>query len=536
MSTEALSGTGLALDAWLSRELESVHGVDEITQRGFIALSFVSIHIHPQYRSGAMDGALFKPRDRLWPKSNNQIPFPSLWFTPGSSIFLRRTDMEDVLTEIPLPSRILQEDLNNFVPHVPPLPSPFLPSLSDKSCNIYTLNDPDRSILLVSVQSSVAPERSRTFTAGSQLSGLGDSSLLKDLEYFPSWSKIDGLAAALLARCEMRNIKGILCTIQKKMAASLGLACSVFRFTALLVLVSYGIRLSAGSDPPLTLDYYAKSCPAVLEIVRLSISLLILASVDKIALYTLANTHVEELHLYKLSHGNSLQRHSHSGVIIGLYRFHDWSRKIVAFQVGGPYWHVPLGRKDSRTASYEFALTNLPTADESLPSMISKFLLQGLSVTDMVALAGAHTIGMARCQNFRSRIYGNYELTSSKTIPSEAHLKDLQSTCPAMGGGESNVASMDYVTPNLFDNSYYHLLIHGEGLLNSDQEMYSGLTAAQTKEIVKKYAADPIAFFVQFSESFVKMGNITNPESFVNGEVRRNCRFVNAGTQKDSAA
>ena len=57
-------------------------------------------------------------------------------------------------------------------------------------------------------------------------------------------------------------------------------------------------------------------------------------------------------------------------------------------QVGGPYWDVPLGRKDSVTANFELANTNLPTPNESLLSIISKFLYQGLSVTDLVALVG----------------------------------------------------------------------------------------------------------------------------------------------------
>lgn len=86
---------------------------------------------------------------------------------------------------------------------------------------------------------------------------------------------------------------------------------------------------------------------------------------------------------------------------------------------------------------------------------------------------------------------------------------------------------MDNVTPNLFDNSYYHILLKGEGLLNSDQVLYSSVFGIETKELVKTYAADPVAFFQQFSDSMVKMGNIANPDGFFTGEVRRNCRFVN---------
>ncbi|KAL8116610.1 hypothetical protein AgCh_022956 [Apium graveolens] len=56
-------------------------------------------------------------------------------------------------------------------------------------------------------------------------------------------------------------------------------------------------------------------------------------------------------------------------------------------QVGEPHWHIPLGRKDSKTAGYELATSNLPGVNEGLLSMISNFMYQGLSVTDLVALS-----------------------------------------------------------------------------------------------------------------------------------------------------
>lgn len=60
-------------------------------------------------------------------------------------------------------------------------------------------------------------------------------------------------------------------------------------------------------------------------------------------------------------------------------------------QVGGPYWDVPVGKKDSKSASLTLAETNLPSANQDLVTLISKFLYQGLSVTDMVALVGKIT-------------------------------------------------------------------------------------------------------------------------------------------------
>lgn len=134
---------------------------------------------------------------------------------------------------------------------------------------------------------------------------------------------------------------------------------------------------------------------------------------------------------------------------------------------------------------------------------------------------------MARCVNYRSRIYGDFETTSELDPSAETYVSNLRATCPAAGGGEDYESAMDYVTPNLFDNTYYHILLKGEGLLNSDQELYSSVFGMETKKLVQQYAENAVAFFEQFSESMVKLGNITNPDTYVDGEVRKNCRFVN---------
>ncbi|XP_051145889.1 uncharacterized protein LOC127261646 [Andrographis paniculata] len=214
--------------------------------------------------------------------------------------------MDDVITDVPPPSRFLLDDLNNFATPPPPLPSPFLvfpsadsakkfspslliiamstpslhflhhissktvvgtlilpeipfsgnsiePSLKDKSCNIYTLNDDSGgSIMIVLVQFPVTPERAHAvaklligerivpervlildsirssnfrgkldpdetiaFKLETSLerknSDIGESPLFKTLDYYPSGSVVDGLAAALLSRCEVRKIKATLC-------------------------------------------------------------------------------------------------------------------------------------------------------------------------------------------------------------------------------------------------------------------------------------------------------------------------------------
>jgi peroxidase len=57
-------------------------------------------------------------------------------------------------------------------------------------------------------------------------------------------------------------------------------------------------------------------------------------------------------------------------------------------QVGGPYWDVPLGRRDSLGASIQGSNNDIPAPNNTLPTIITKFKRQGLNIVDVVALSG----------------------------------------------------------------------------------------------------------------------------------------------------
>ncbi|KAG9448662.1 hypothetical protein H6P81_008627 [Aristolochia fimbriata] len=333
--------------------------------------------------------------------------------------------------------------------------------------------------------------------------------------------------------------------------ASSSLRSFSFSFFALFFFI---VGTSNAAEPYLTLDYYSSSCPHVLNIVRRELECAVLseprlaASVLRLHFhdcfvqgcdgsillddtYSLkgekeAPTNANSVRGYELIDRVKNKLESECPGIVSCADILTIAARDAVILVGGPYWDVPLGRKDSRTASFTLANENLPTADQGVLTLLSKFLYQGLTVTDMVALVGAHTIGMARCENFRERIYGGFQTTAKNSPLAASHLESLKRICP-VNGGDDNVAALDQLTPNLFDNSFYQYLLRGEGLLNSDQQMYTSLLGSQTKDLVVKYAHDSVAFFQQFSDSMVRMGNITNHESFTTGEVRKNCRFVN---------
>ncbi|CBI27502.3 unnamed protein product, partial [Vitis vinifera] len=186
--------------------------------------------------------------------------------------------------------------------------------------------------------------------------------------------------------------------------------------------------------------------------------------------------------------------------------------------VGGPTWTLKLGRRDSTTSGLSQAATNLPTFRDGLDRLTSLFSSKGLSTRDMVALSGSHTIGQARCVTFRDRIYGN------GTNIDAGFASTRRRRCPAdNGNGDDNLAPLDLVTPNSFDNNYFKNLIQRKGLLQSDQVLFNG---GSTDSIVTEYSKSPSTFSSDFSSAMVKMGDI-EPLIGSAGVIRKFCNVIN---------
>ncbi|KAL8531886.1 hypothetical protein ACS0TY_008477 [Phlomoides rotata] len=184
--------------------------------------------------------------------------------------------------------------------------------------------------------------------------------------------------------------------------------------------------------------------------------------------------------------------------------------------VGGPTWNVRLGRRDSTTASRSQANSDLPGPNSSLQQLIDSFDRKTLSVRDMVALSGAHTIGQAQCSSFRGRIYSNGTDIDANFATTRRR------TCPQTGG-DANLAPLDLVTPNSFDNNYFRNLLQRRGLLQSDQVLFSG---GSTDTIVSQYSTNPATFAADFAAAMIRMGEI-QPLVGQNGIIRRICSAVN---------
>lgn len=130
-------------------------------------------------------------------------------------------------------------------------------------------------------------------------------------------------------------------------------------------------------------------------------------------------------------------------------------------------------------------------------------------------LKGAHTIGQARCTSFRTRLYNESNINATFAA-------SLKNNCPS-SGGDNNLSPLDTTSPTTFDNAYFKNLQVQEGLLHSDQQLFSG---GSTDSRVNTYSSTPATFSTDFANAMVKMGNIS-PLTGSSGQIRNNCRKVN---------
>uniref|UniRef100_A0A7N0TSN0 Peroxidase n=1 Tax=Kalanchoe fedtschenkoi TaxID=63787 RepID=A0A7N0TSN0_KALFE len=183
----------------------------------------------------------------------------------------------------------------------------------------------------------------------------------------------------------------------------------------------------------------------------------------------------------------------------------------------GPRWEVPVGRKDSLFASYETAASHLPSPASNVTALVGAFQDVGLTLADLVALSGAHTIGKAKCSSFSSRL----SIGTGSLRGDPEFLQSLLMLCYPSTSISTAMADLDLKTPTAFDNQYYINLLRGEGLLVSDEMLVENEV---TQAIVELYAANCDIFLQDFAKSMVRMGSLAKRQE---GEVRVNCRFIN---------
>ncbi|XP_010266033.1 PREDICTED: peroxidase 64 [Nelumbo nucifera] len=192
------------------------------------------------------------------------------------------------------------------------------------------------------------------------------------------------------------------------------------------------------------------------------------------------------------------------------------ARDAVALS-GGPTWEVPKGRKDGRVSKAS-ETRQLPAPTFNISQLQQSFSQRGLSMADLVALSGGHTLGFAHCSSFQNRIHNFSPNSDIDPSMNQAFATSLRIVCPAHNKVKNAGSTMDS-SVTTFDNTYYKLLLQGKSLFSSDQAL---LTTSKTKSLVSKFASSQADFNKAFVKSMIKMSSLAGGQ-----EVRLDCRVVN---------
>ncbi|KAM1576018.1 hypothetical protein PS2_032254 [Malus domestica] len=189
--------------------------------------------------------------------------------------------------------------------------------------------------------------------------------------------------------------------------------------------------------------------------------------------------------------------------------------------LGGPRIEMKTGRKDSKESYASVVEEFIPNHNDSISSVLSRFQSIGIDAEGTVAILGAHSVGRVHCVNLVDRLYPTVDPTLDPD-----HAEYLKARCPTPTPDPKAVlyARNDRETPMLLDNYYYKNLLSHKGLLTVDQELASD---PATLPFVEKMAADNGYFSEQFSRAVLLLSE-NNPLTGDQGEVRKDCRYVNA--------
>ncbi|KAF3454827.1 hypothetical protein FNV43_RR05275 [Rhamnella rubrinervis] len=268
----------------------------------------------------------------------------------------------------------------------------------------------------------------------------------------------------------------------------------------------------------LSSTYYAKTCPKALSIIKTAVGCDGSVLLDDTSSFTgekTASPNINSIRGFDVVDTIKSQLETECSGVVSCADILAVAARDSVVTLGGPTWTVELGRRDATNASFSAANTQLPSPILNLTDLITFFSDKGFTTKELVALAGSHTTGQARCVMFRPRLYNETNIDSTLAA-------SLKTNCPSSGGND-NLASLDATTPVIFDSGYFKNLVNNKGLLHSDQQLFSG---GSTDSLVQSYIDKPETFFTDFANAMVKMSNLS-PLTGTRGEIRTNCRKIN---------
>ncbi|KAK9663998.1 hypothetical protein RND81_14G012300 [Saponaria officinalis] len=189
--------------------------------------------------------------------------------------------------------------------------------------------------------------------------------------------------------------------------------------------------------------------------------------------------------------------------------------------INGPWWYIPLGRKDGRISLASEVVKFLPSPRANISTLKKSFADIGLSSKDLVVLSGAHTVGSGHCNIIQERLYNFTGKGDTDPNIEASYAKELKYRCPQKEGDLTTVAAMDPISPKVFNEKYFTVVSQRKGFFESDAAL---LDDNYTKSYLQFQVNSGGATFAKdFAESMTKLVKIGLG---FEGEVRKTCGAI----------
>ncbi|XP_074293967.1 cationic peroxidase 2-like [Silene latifolia] len=172
--------------------------------------------------------------------------------------------------------------------------------------------------------------------------------------------------------------------------------------------------------------------------------------------------------------------------------------KVVLKLGGGPDYGVQTGRRDGTVSDANDV--NLPSPSLDVPQSFEFFKAKNFTLDEMVTLLGCHTVGIAHCRHFRTRLYNDssdYDANMDESLR-----QNLIQLCPQDRTVDNEVFLDQSGGIDKFDSSYYNQLALKRGLLPVDQALTRD---PSTNATVNSFVANPASFNSKLALVMVKL-------------------------------
>uniref|UniRef100_A0ACD5W2H8 Uncharacterized protein n=1 Tax=Avena sativa TaxID=4498 RepID=A0ACD5W2H8_AVESA len=201
---------------------------------------------------------------------------------------------------------------------------------------------------------------------------------------------------------------------------------------------------------------------------------------------------------------------------------------------------VKTGRTDGVVSSASAADAVLPPSTFDFEQLKANFAAKGFDTRELVALSGAHTVGVAHHSSFADRLndttstpisqdYKNALVEDIKKRPIQPNnIRDKDETFRNDAGYDDTGVNTTMAARGVLDNSYYHANLQNRVLFRSDWELRNDFSG-QAGNAMETFKRDATQWYDEFGKAMAKLSDL--PAQGPRFENRTNCRVFNTNNE-----